>query len=253
MKYSLKKICNFKNIFWILLILLVLIVAYNIIVYFNLYESIVILNDNVTNPKTTQIKYIKIEPQYSSNGSYLQLTEISLYDINGVKVTYSASSSNGSYDSWYYNVNRLNDNNPNTMFIGQPNCTLTITVPDNNIVNKIVIKNRYDGGTLDRLKSYKLSFLNNKNTSFYTINLDDIQLQDLYTYPYTDTIAITLAGKDGINGVQGPQGLPGKDGINGVQGPQGPTGPTATVPVDNSYSGSVQTSETTSVTTAAAK
>lgn len=231
MKFSIKPLLKFKNILWILLILLIIIIGYNVFPYLNINKEGLDLNNDKTNPNNNRIKYIVIEPHYSpsSNDAWLHLSELAIYNTNGDQVAYTATSSNGIYkNNNAYAVSNLYDTNQYNMFhSGWFNCRLIITIKNDTYpVNKIVIRNTSDTRTNSRLKHYKMSFYNKASQIFYTIRLDNIGLPDLYTPTLTEEITIDQPGPKGETGKTGATGSTGKTGSTGETGKTGKTGKT---------------------------
>ena len=232
MKYSLKKICNFKNILWILIILLIIIIGYNLFVYLNVYEGAINMN----------VAQLVIQPAPGTADEWLNIAEITLYDANNNVVTYTAkatigrSTNLGTYanNNWYYDINKINDGSDYMFHSAAPASTLTMT-PSKNGVVRIKIKNRQDCCQF-RLDRYQLVLRNSDNVDIG----DPIELKkfpNLFdaSKNYTEDmyLPIPIKGETGSTGSTGATGATGATGKPGV-----------TVPVDNSYSGSVQTTVT---------
>jgi len=228
MKLSFKNLLKFRNIIWILLMLLVIIIVYTIFIYLNVFEGAYDINNNVTS--------VVISPLEGTWSDWLNIAKIKLTDINGNNMNYTAKSSNGRWPWIYYgywlDIDRLYDNtdSPYSMFhSGQTGCTLTLNITDTNqTLSKVTIRNRRDC-CQDRFKAYKMSF---KNISGVDV-IPPIKLDrpNLLGGSYQDDIYIPVE-KPGPAGAQG---------VTGAQGPQGPTGaPGKTEPVDNSNQQRIQ-------------
>jgi hypothetical protein len=159
-------------------IMIMIMIGFIIIQWFNLYEGIVYANGN------TNIKKILIQPV--SGNDYLHLSELKLYGDNEI-IDYDAVSSNGVYDENSYD--KLKDSDKNTIFHSyRRNATLTI-IPKNNLkITRILIRNRLDC-CLDRLRGYNLSIIRNDGSIYFSKNLNE--LSNLYTYPYMEEILIS--------------------------------------------------------------
>ena len=139
------------------------------------------------------IKYIIIEP--TSNEiytSYLHLSAFIIYDYNGKKIDYTASSSNGILnDDKKYDYIALTDLDNTTYFqSGNERCTLKI-IPKNPAlkISKIFIKNRLDECCIKRLRGYKISIVNDNFDVFFTKEFSD--MENLYTSPFMEEILLS--------------------------------------------------------------
>ena len=263
MKINFKKLLKFRNILWVLLILLIVIIGYIIFVYLKVFEGVVDLNTNVI--KINNVRKIIIQP-YGSNYEWLNIGAIILYDINNNVIPYTASATkfplmrywwrweffeNYNYDDVNYNIAKLYDGNNNTMFHSAGvGCTLVITpTDDTKVVAKITIRNRQDCCQF-RLDRYQLVLKNmNDDNIIKPILLKDVP--NLFNAsspntPYTEDIILPKDpkdGKDGVNGVNGAPGapgVPGTNGFNGVPGVNGRDGQTTFI--DSVSDGSIQKS-----------
>ena len=132
MKYSFKKMYNFKNILWILIIFLIIIIGYNLFTYLNVYEGAMNMN----------VAKIIIEPAPGTADEWLNIKEITLYDKDNKEVSYTATSTIGrtttfgTYDNnnSYYNINKLNDKTENIYHSAAKASTLTITPSEKNVI-----------------------------------------------------------------------------------------------------------------------
>ena len=160
--------------------------------HFHFYEGIILTKvENRAN-----IQHVIIEP-LSEVADYLHLSEFQLYDHNGAKIEYTASSSNGIFnDDKQYNYTALTDSEPSTFFhSGQRACTLKITPKNPSLkISRIFIRNRIiDGICLDnnvdcfqRLRAYKISMINTKFEVFFTKNFSD--MENLFVSPFMEEI-----------------------------------------------------------------
>jgi len=142
------------------------------------------------------IKTIKI----SGDGEYLQLSELALYDINNIKLTYldnfTITISPGGYaniDGYSNTPSYLFDGNKTTiMHSSVGNIIFTITFTNSVSLSKIYLRNRYYPEpytvlVLDRLKKYKLNFYDVDNNSL----TDDILFKDIPSlYSSTDDYSV---------------------------------------------------------------
>jgi len=153
-----------------------------------LYEGIV----QVKVKNTENIKHIIIEPISSKiYTSYLQLSEFIIYDYNGKKIDYTASSSNGILnDDKKYDYIALTDSDKTTYFqSGNVECTLKIIPKNPELkISKILIKNILDECCIERLRSYKISIVNETFDVFFTKDFSD--MENLYTSPFMEEILI---------------------------------------------------------------
>jgi hypothetical protein len=156
--------------------------------YFHLYEGIV----QVKVKNTENIKYIIIEPiSKEIYTSFLQLSEFIIYDYNGKKIDYTASSSNGILnDDKKYDYIALTDSDNTTYFqSGNVECTLKIIPKNPELkISKILIKNIVDECCIERLRSYKISIVNENFDVFFTKDFSD--MENLYTSPFMEEILI---------------------------------------------------------------
>jgi hypothetical protein len=175
------KITN-KNI---LCIVFIVIIVFVIIQRLNLYEGIMYIDGKYN----TNTQKVVIDPY--TRADYLHLSELVLYGDNG-KIEYTASSAlgNGIRDDTQ-GYDKLTDSDKNTFFHSKKeNCILNITPNINSAkITKIVIRNRLDITTLDRLKNYKISIIRNDGSVFFSKNLNEVN--NLYTYPYMEEILIS--------------------------------------------------------------
>ena len=184
---------KYKNILrirkqWIFLFAIIFIfIGFQLFQYSNLYEGII----QVKVKNNENIKYVIIEPTKKIYTSYLQLSAFILYDYNGKKMDYTASSSNGILNSdKKYDYIALTDSDNTTYFqSGYEGCTLKI-IPKNPAlkISKIVIKNILDECCIERLRSYKISIVNENFDVFFTRDFSD--MENLYTSPFMEEILI---------------------------------------------------------------
>ena len=224
MKINFRKIMKFKNILWILLILLIIIIGYQFFIYMRVYEGTIFYN-TTTIPV---IKTIVISPNDGTN-EYLRIAEIVLRNAQDNNISYTAISSNGS--STIHDVSKIYDGKTGTYFkSNDKKCTLTLTIPDisgNNIVNKILLVN--SSFDKDNLKSYKITLKDQSGSDILTKNFNSIDFIGLFTAPYMEQIIIVKDGEDGVNGVNGVDGEDGKNGKNGGRGSKGSKGTDANI------------------------
>ncbi len=225
MKINFRKIMKFKNILWIILILLIIIIGYQFFSYMRVYEGTIFY-------KTTTIPVIKtivISPIDGTN-THLRMAEISLRNAQDNNISYTAVSSNGSHNSTY-DVSKLYDGSTGTYFKSKERkCTLTLTIPDisgNNIVNKILLVGQ--SSEKNDLKSYKITLKDQSDSDILTKKFDSIDLIGLFTAPYMEQIIIVKDGEDGVNGVNGVNGEDGKNGKQGSKGSKGSKGTDANI------------------------
>lgn len=189
---------KYKNILrkqWIVIfaiilffIFLIFLIGLQLFRYFNLYEGII----QVKVKNNENIKYIIIEPISSEiYTSYLQLSAFIIYDYNGKKIDYTASSSNGILNNdKKYDYIALTDLDNTTYFqSGGEGCSLKI-IPENPAlkISKIFIKNILDKCCIERLRSYKISIVNDNFDVFFTKEFSD--MENLYTLPFMEEILL---------------------------------------------------------------
>jgi hypothetical protein len=191
MSFNLKKLLNIRNILLLLLVLFVVIVGYNVFVYLKIFEGLYEINNN--------IKTIVISPLEGTPPEWLNIEKITLTDVGGSKIPYTAVSSNGRWNwphgGYYLDTERLYDNTDSrqSMFhSGQTGCTLTITVTDSSkTLSNITIRNRRECCQY-RLKHYKISFKNASGIDVIpSLPLDRPNLFDS-TKDYTETLTIPI-------------------------------------------------------------
>lgn len=156
--------------------------------YFNLHEGIM----QVKVKNNENIKHIIIEPTSNKiHASYLHLSAFIMYDCNGKKIDYTASSSNGILnDDKKYDYIALTDLDDTTYFhSGNESCTLKM-MPKNPAlkISKIFIKNRSDVCCIERLRSYKISIVNDNFDVFFTKEFSN--MENLYASPFMEEILI---------------------------------------------------------------
>jgi hypothetical protein len=213
MRINLKKISYFRNIIWILLVILIIIIGYNLFFHSNIYEGVTDMS----------IRKILIEPAPNTGNTWLHISELLLYDSNDNLITYKASSSNGSWANWW-TPDKLSDNNThffNTFASGQPRCTLTI-IPNAPVVRVKITNQIWQGYVSDRINSYQMTF---KNANDYTIGVP-IRLNQFPSLldKNMGLTAIIIPSIKGPLGTSGEPGKPGKDGTNGTNGKPGKPG-----------------------------
>jgi hypothetical protein len=176
-------------IFTIILFVFALFIGLQLFRYFHLYEGIV----QVKVKNTENIKYIIIEPISNEiYTSFLQLSEFIIYDYNGKKIDYTASSSNGILNNdKKYDYIALTDSDNTTYFqSGNVECTLKIIPKNPELkISKILIKNILDECCIERLRSYKISIVNENFDVFFTKDFSD--MENLYTSPFMEEILLT--------------------------------------------------------------
>jgi hypothetical protein len=132
---------------------------------------------------------------------WLNINEITLYDPNNNKIPYTATSTTGIYQNMYwFDTPSLYDSNMDTMYVGgAPGTTLSLN-PTNpkSVVSKIVIINRQDC-CQDRLKAYKL-FVEETNGANEIASFELINLADLYdsTKGYKTTIKLPTYDNENV-------------------------------------------------------
>jgi hypothetical protein len=201
MKTNFRKLLNKNNILYVLSVILIFIIGYNIFVYLkkiglnglNLNEGLIpIVTNRPTN--VSRQKFVIIQPVSTPNvgREWLNINEVTLYDPNDMVIPYTAASSNGIFygQSWH-DVPKLYDRNNDTTYIGgQPGTILSLTpINPKKIISKIVIKNRQDC-CQDRLKAFDLVLTeaNNDNTlaSFPLISAEGLYDETKkYTHTFT--------------------------------------------------------------------
>ena len=191
MNFNFKKLLKIRNILLLLLFLFVVIVGYNFFVYLKIFEGLYEKNNN--------IKTIVISPLEGTPPEWLNIEKITLTDVGGNNIPYTAVSSNGRWNwphgGYYLDTERLYDNSDSrqSMFhSGQTGCTLTITLTDTSkTLSKITIRNRREC-CQTRLKHYKMSFKNESGIDVIpSLPLDRPNLFDS-TKDYTETITIPI-------------------------------------------------------------
>lgn len=202
MKLNANKLFNFRNVLYILLILLVVIVGYNVFVYLNIFEGANEINNNV--------KTIVISPLENTPPEWLNIHKIKLIDVDGNNMTYTAKSSNGRWPHKHYEFYLDTDSlyntstSVNSMFhSGSTNCNLTITLDNpSKILSKITITNRLDCCQF-RLKHYKMNLKNISGIDIIpalTFNRPDVFDANKN---YTETIVIPILSNINSNVTNG--------------------------------------------------
>lgn len=155
------------------------------------HEGIIVAN--VINHE--KIKHIIIEPE-TSNADYLHMSEFQIYDMNGSKMKYTASSTDGIFNGdKQYDYIALTDNDETTFFhSGQRGSTLKIIPKDTSLkISRIYIKNRVLTNDCfvchERLREYKISLVNENSDVFFTKKFSD--MENLYTFPFMEEILFT--------------------------------------------------------------
>jgi hypothetical protein len=176
------------------------IVGYNFFVYLKIFEGLYEKNNN--------IKTIVISPLEGTPPEWLNIEKITLTDVGGSKIPYTAVSSNGRWywphGGYYLDTARLYDNTDSrqSMFhSGETGCTLTITVTDSSkTLSNITIRNRREC-CQTRLKHYIISFKNASGIDVIpSLPLDRPNLFDS-TKNYTETLTIPILSSTVISDI----------------------------------------------------
>jgi len=204
MKFNVNKLFKFRNILWILFILLILIVAYNLFVYLNIFEG--------ANEINNTIKTIVISPLEGTPPEWLNIQKLKLTDVEGNDMAYTAISTNGrwphEYGGYILDTARLyekTDSEYSMFHSGGTGCTLTITITEpSKILSRITISNRRNC-CQNRFKHYKMSFKNSSgidvipSTTLDTANLFDPNKQYTHTFDIPVNNSNNLSNNTGGN------------------------------------------------------
>lgn len=204
----------------------------------------------------------KLEIMHGDSGNeWLNLSEITIKDINGVVIQYSTTNSSSPTNKGYvsnlkgiytssttgvsYGLAYLYDGNTETIFhSNDKKDTLTITFFEPQYIGSILIRNRLNISTaLSRINKYTLRLYSN-NIEILSHPLTDAALTSgiipegtINEYKFSNVITYNIiqpslsagptgpAGPAGLVGSTGPIGSTGPAGIDGIAGPVGIAGP----------------------------
>jgi hypothetical protein len=231
------KLFDPKNKIWWLVILLFIIVILS-----QLFSNV---KEKISNP-VIEVNYSKLIKLIIYNSNYenyniwwndrnkdkwLHLRYIGLIDVNGNKIDYTATNTNGgaNYGNTYP-LDNLKDDNDTFYHSAGTNDQLTITLNSAADVKYIDIFNRKDC-CQNRIENYSMQ-VNYGNYTRYIHFKDykDRLTSSTYNYGVRFELDAPFPGNTGSKGGVGPQGSVGNQGrtgdsgVKGVQGDQGPQG-----------------------------